>query len=163
MGAAVASLVAAVVAPRVASLVAIEALGPIAQPVSALVDATTAIAVRRRKAEEKEKEEKDEGKRMAQFESKDAAVRVRMKTGLHFVSEPGTQRLVDRGVVKTETGKFVWSSDPVAVKNSPMRYSEDDVHTFLDGIQCPVLNIYGDKGLYDWLNKKGFGNRASHV
>ncbi|KAJ3026500.1 UNVERIFIED_CONTAM: hypothetical protein HDU68_005536 [Siphonaria sp. JEL0065] len=154
MGAAICCLVSSLLSKNVKSLTAIEALGPIVHPSTSFDDAEKGIAFRRRTAKQSN---------LSEFSSIDHVVKVRMETGLHFVSETGTRLLVERGVVETKAGVFSWSSDPVVVKNSPIRYKEEDVHSFLGRIECPVLNIYGNKGLYTWFNKKGFGDRAKHV
>ncbi|KAI8622488.1 Alpha/Beta hydrolase protein [Chytriomyces sp. MP71] len=157
MGGGITTLAAGIFGPRVAACVAIEALGPVSRPVTALQRCVDAIEQR-----------KDLAKRrvsnLSRFTSVEEAVSVRMKTGLHYISEPGMSIVVGRGTTKSPDGNgVIWSTDPVLAKHSAVSYTEDDVYSFLAAIKCPVLNIYGDSGLYKWFTEKGLRGREIHV
>ncbi|KAJ3241312.1 hypothetical protein HDU78_001931 [Chytriomyces hyalinus] len=155
MGGGVATLAASLLAPKITSCITIEALGPVVRKShSAHEQAKKAIQTRA-----------DLNKRasatsnLTRFQSIQEAVHVRMRTGIHPISERGTRLLVERGVRRIESDAgdgavemYVWSSDPVAVKSSPVSYTEGGVQSFLSAIQCPVLNIYGDGGMFKWFN-----------
>ncbi|KAJ3076233.1 hypothetical protein HDU98_004846 [Podochytrium sp. JEL0797] len=155
MGAGVSSMAAGFLAPKIASVTAIEALGPLARKSTAFETAAAGITSRSAMNASQSK--------LSRFSSIDEAVQVRMKTGMHYISETGTRLLVARGVRPVKEGGFEWSSDPIAVKGTPFNYSEDDVASFLNRIECKVLNIYGDQGLFKWFNLQGLGARTNHV
>ncbi|KAJ3395115.1 hypothetical protein HDU80_010400, partial [Chytriomyces hyalinus] len=163
MGGGVATLAASLLAPNITSCITIEALGPVVRKShSAHEQAKKAIQTRA-----------DLNKRasatsnLTRFQSIQEAVHVRMRTGIHPISERGTRLLVERGVRRidaddadaadtadadTALEMYVWSSDPVTVKSSPVSFTEGGVQSFLSAIQCPVLNIYGDGGMFKWFN-----------
>ncbi|KAJ3237054.1 hypothetical protein HDU81_010057 [Chytriomyces hyalinus] len=154
MGGGVATLAASLLTPKITSCITIEALGPVVRKShTPHQQAKKAIAIRN-----------DLYKRgtsnMSRFKSIQEAVDVRMRTGIHPISEKGTRLLVERGVRKITSDDdgdgapdmYVWSSDPVAVKSSPVSYTEGGVQSFLAAIECPVLNIYGDGGMFKWFN-----------
>lgn len=132
MGAGIASLVAASVPDRVRQLVAIEALGGLAETVERTADRwREAIAAARALP----------GKQLRVFADLAAPVRARMQA--NQLSEPAARLLVERGVRPVEGG-FVWSSDPRLTLPTPQRLSEAQLARLVAGIVCPATVIYAD-------------------
>jgi pimeloyl-ACP methyl ester carboxylesterase len=132
MGAGIASLVAASVPDRVRRLVAIEALGGLAETVERTADRwREAIAAARALP----------GKQLRVFADLAAPVRARMQA--NQLSEPAARLLVERGVRPVEGG-FVWSSDPRLTLPTPQRLSEAQLARLVAGIVCPTTVIYAD-------------------
>jgi pimeloyl-ACP methyl ester carboxylesterase len=132
MGAGIASLVAASVPDRVRRLVAIEALGGLAETVERTADRwREAIAAARALP----------GKQLRVFADLAAPVRARMQA--NQLSEPAARLLVERGVRPVEGG-FVWSSDPRLTLPTPQRLSEAQLARLVAGIVCPTAVIYAD-------------------
>lgn len=132
MGAGIASLVAASVPDRVRRLVAIEALGGLAETVERTADRwREAIAAARALP----------GKQLRVFTDLAAPVRARMQA--NQLSEPAARLLVERGVRPVEGG-FVWSSDPRLTLPTPQRLSEAQLARLVAGIACPTTVVYAD-------------------
>ena len=130
MGAGIASLMAAAVPQRVQRLVAIEALGGLAETVERTADRwREAIAAARALP----------GKQLRVFADLAAPVRARMLA--NQLSEPAARLLVERGV-KPVDGGFVWSSDPRLTLPTPQRLDEAQLSALVAGIACPTLVIY---------------------
>lgn len=137
MGAGIASLVAAACPQRVERLVAVEALG-------ALADAAEHTVRRMREAVAAERA--THGKRLRVFPDVDTAVRTRMQAS----RVPGSgldatlvRMLVERGLMAVEGG-FAWSSDPRLTLPSFTRMTEPQVEALVAGIECPTLAIFAD-------------------
>lgn len=132
MGAGIASLVAASVPDRVRQLVAIEALGGLAETVERTADRwREAIAAARALP----------GKQLRVFADLAAPVRARMQA--NQLSEPAARLLVERGVRPVEGG-FVWSSDPRLTLPALQRMTEAQVRALIAAIDCPVRVIFAD-------------------
>ena len=137
MGAGIASLVAAACPARVEKLVAIEALG-------ALADAPGHTVQRMREAVAAERA--THGKRLRVFPDIDAAVHTRVHAG----RVPGSgldaalvRLLVERGLTAVEGG-YAWSSDRKLTLPSFTRMTEPQVEALVAGIECPTLAIFAD-------------------
>ncbi len=135
MGAGISSLVAAACPQRVERLVAIEALGALAEvperTVSRLRDAVAAMRAL-------------PGKSLRVFPDTAVAARARMVAGAQVgsrLSESASKMLVERGVVPVEGG-FVWSSDPRLTLPSMQRLTELQVRDLVAGIECPTRVIF---------------------
>lgn len=137
MGAGIASLVAAACPRRIEKLVAIEALG-------ALADAAEHTVRRMREAVAAQRA--THGKRMRVFPDVDTAVRTRMQAS----RVPGSgldvglvRLLVERGLMPVEGG-YAWSSDRKLTLPSFTRLTEPQVEALVAGIECPTLVIFAD-------------------
>lgn len=137
MGAGIASLVAATCPQRVERLVAIEALG-------ALADAPERTVARMREAVAAQRLLGD--KRMRVFPDVDSAVRAR----LHASRVPGSgldealvRLLVERGL-RAVDGGFVWRSDPRLTLPTLVRMTEAQVENLVAGIECPTRVIFAE-------------------
>ena len=137
MGAGIASLVAAACPQRVERLVAVEALG-------ALADAAEHTVRRMREAVAAERA--THGKRLRVFPDVDTAVRTRMQAS----RVPGSgldatlvRLLVERGLMAVEGG-FAWSSDRKLTLPGFTRMTEPQVEALVAGIECPTLAIFAD-------------------
>lgn len=132
MGAGIASLVAASVPGRVQRLVAIEALGGLAETVERTADRwREAIAAARALP----------GKQLRVFADLAAPVRARMQA--NQLSEAAARLLVERGVRPVEGG-FVWSSDPRLTLPTPQRLDEAQLSRLVAAIACPATVVYAD-------------------
>ncbi|KAJ3208168.1 hypothetical protein HDU83_006028 [Entophlyctis luteolus] len=137
MGGAVGLLLSAVLSRKVRSITVVDNFGPFtSDPVRSSKNSIAARSAKRKP-------------NLTIFESAEHAVDVRMKTGLHFISEAPLRLLVERGLTEHESGTgYVWSTDPFVAKNSPFMYSEEDVLAFLAQVKSPVLAIFGNEGLF---------------
>ena len=132
MGAGIASMIAAACPQRIERLVAIEALGALAEvPERTVARLRDAVAAARALP----------GKRLRVFADRDAAVRVRMQA--NALSEPVARLLVERGT-KAVDGGYVWSSDPRLTLPTMMRLTEAQIENLIAGIACPTLVIHAD-------------------
>ena len=132
MGAGIASLVAASVPQRVRKLVAIEALGGLAETVERTADRwRDAIAAARALR----------GKQLRVFPDLAAPVRARMQA--NQLSEAAARLLVERGV-RQVPGGYVWSSDPRLTLPTPQRLGEAQLSQLVAAIACPTTVVYAD-------------------
>ena len=140
MGAGIASLVAAGCPERVRRLVAIEALG-------ALAEAPERTAARLREAVAATRALP--GKRLRVFPDITLAVRARMQgvTG-SSLSEEAARLLVERGLAPAQEAGgaqgYAWSSDPRLTLPTMMRLTEAQVRDLVRGIECPARVIHAD-------------------
>ena len=153
MGAGIASQVAAACPQRIERLVAIEALGALAEvperTVARLRDAVAAERALR-------------GKQLRVFPDIDTAVRARA----HASRVPGSgldeslvRLLVERGVRVVEGG-HAWSSDQRLTLPTLVRMTEAQVENLVAGIECPTLAIFADPAqpyLPDELRRRRVG------
>ncbi|MCD9085280.1 alpha/beta hydrolase [Stenotrophomonas sp. SY1] len=130
MGAAIASLVAAVAGERVQALVSIEALGGLAAPANETVQRLRAHVDAAMKLD---------AKQLRVFPDLAAPVRARMM--VNQLSESSARLLVERGVQPVEGG-WTWRSDPRLMLPTAVRMTEDQVCDVVSTIQCPVQVIY---------------------
>ncbi len=141
MGAGISSLVAASCPERVRRLVAIEALG-------ALAEAPERTAARLREAVAATRALP--GKRLRVFPDIALAVRARMQgvTGSPL-SEDAARLLVERGLAPVQDAGgaaqgYAWSSDPRLTLPTMMRLTEAQVRDLVRGIECPTRVIHAD-------------------
>ncbi|HEY5851400.1 MAG TPA: alpha/beta hydrolase [Lysobacter sp.] len=137
MGAGISSLVAAACPDRVERLVAIEALGALAElPERTVPRLRNAVAAMRALP----------GKSLRVFSDPMVAVRARMAAGEQVgsrLSESAARLLVERGVAPVEGG-FVWSSDPRLTLPSMQRLTEPQIRDLVAGIECPTRVIFAN-------------------
>jgi pimeloyl-ACP methyl ester carboxylesterase len=132
MGAGIGSILATSLPQRVQRLVAIEALGALAEAsertVQRLRDGVAAARAL-------------PSKKLRVFPDLAAPVRARMQA--NQLSEASARLLVERGVAPVEGG-FVWSSDPRLTLPALQRMTEAQVRQLIAGIECPVRVIFAD-------------------
>lgn len=132
MGAGIGSILAASLPQRVTRLVAIEALGALAEtPERTTARLREAVAAARALA----------SKKLRVFPDLAAPIRARMQA--NQLSEPSARLLVERGVVAVDGG-FVWSSDPRLTLPAMQRMTEAQVRQLIAGIECPTRVIFAD-------------------
>lgn len=132
MGAGIGSLLAAACPERVDRLVAIEALGALAElPERTVARLRESLASARALA----------GKQLRVFPDRAPAVRARMQA--NGLSEPVARLLVERGT-RAVDGGYVWSSDPRLTVPTLMRLTEPQVVDLVAGIACPTRVVYAD-------------------
>ncbi len=137
MGAGIASMVAAACPERVERLLAIEALGALAE-----VPQRTVLRMREAMAANRALR----GKRLRVFPDVETAVRARAYASRvpgSGLDEALVRLLVERGVRKVEGG-YEWSSDPRLTLPTMTRMTEPQVENLVAGIECPVRAIFAD-------------------
>ena len=142
MGAGIASMIAAACPQRIERLVAIEALGALAEtPDRTVARMREAVAANRAL----------QAKRLRVFPDIDTAVRARTYASRvpgSGLDEALVRLLVERGVraVCSETGAcgYEWSSDPRLTLPTMTRMTEPQVEDLLAGIECSVRAIFAD-------------------
>ncbi len=132
MGAGIASLVAAACPDRIDRLVAIEALGALAEEPARTVERLREAVVATRALP---------GKRLRVFPDIGVAVRARMKA--NGIGEAAARLLVERGTVAVEGG-WSWSSDPRLTLPTMVRMTEAQVEDLVAGIVCPTKVLFAD-------------------
>jgi pimeloyl-ACP methyl ester carboxylesterase len=142
MGAGIASMIAAACPQRIERLVAIEALG-------ALAETPGRTVVRMREAVAANRALKD--KRLRVFPDLDTAVRARTYASRvpgSGLDESLVRLLVERGVrrvAQSDQGPgYEWSSDPRLTLPTMTRMTEPQVEDLVAGIECPVRAIFAD-------------------
>ena len=130
MGAAIASLVAAVAGERVQALVSIEALGGLTAPANETVQRLRTHVAAAMKLGDKQ---------LRVFPDLAAPVRARMMA--NQLSEPSARLLIERGVKPVEGG-WSWRSDPRLMLPTAVRMTEEQVCDVVSAIQCPAQVIY---------------------
>lgn len=142
MGAGIASLLAASCPQRIERLLAIEALGALAEaPERTALRLRGAIAATRALP----------GKRLRVFPDVATAVRARMQgmTG-SSLQEAAARLLVERGLVPVQgdggsgSGGYAWSSDPRLTLPTLVRMTEAQVRDLVRGIECPARVVHAD-------------------
>ena len=135
MGAGIASLVAAACPERISRLVAIEALGALAE-----VPERTVERLREAVAATRASRARPDG-RLRVFPDLDLAVRARMKA--NGLAEAAARLLVERGTVAVEGG-WCWSSDPRLTLPTMVRMTEAQIEDLVAGITCPAKVLFAD-------------------
>lgn len=130
MGAAIASLIAAVAGERVQALVSIEALGGLTAPAGETVQRLRTYVDAMLKLD---------AKQLRVFPDLSAPVRARMM--VNQLSEASARLLIERGV-KPVDGGWSWRSDPRLMLPTAVRMTEEQVCDVVSAIQCPVQVIY---------------------
>ena len=142
MGAGIASMLAAACPQRIERLVAIEALGALAETPERTVARMRDAVIAHRKIGEK---------RLRVFTDIDSAVRTRQfasRVPGSGLDEASVRLLVERGLrevrVDGESVGYEWSSDPRLTLPTMVRMTEPQVEDLVAGIECPTLAIFAD-------------------
>jgi len=133
LGGTLASLFAALYPERVATLLLVEALGPLT------VTPENTLAQLKRGLDERAAFAKRRPLRV--FPDLDTAIAVRMAAS--ELSRDAARALVERGVDAVDGG-YVWSTDPRLTLASPQRYTDAQIHAMLEGIHAPTLLVLAD-------------------
>lgn len=137
MGGAIASLLAAACPERVTRLLAIEAIGTLAEtPEQTVPRLRDALAAQRALRD----------KRLRVFPDVDSAVRARQfasRVPGSGLGEAEVRLLVARGL-RAVDGGYTWSSDPRLTLPTLVRMTEAQVEALVAGIACPVRAIFAD-------------------
>ena len=132
MGAGIASILAASVPERIERLVAIEALGSLAESTERTTQRLReGVAASRALS----------GKQLRVF--KDLATPIRARMQANQLSESSARLLVERGVVERDGG-YVWSSDPRLTLPALQRFTEAQIQQLVSDIECPTRVIFAD-------------------
>ena len=153
MGAGIASMLAAACPQRIERLLAIEALG-------ALAEVPERTLARMREAVIAHRGLKD--KKLRVFPDIDSAVRTRQYASRvpgSGLDEASVRLLVERGL-REVAGGYEWSSDPRLTLPTMTRMTEPQVEDLVAGIECPVRAIFADPAqpyLPDELRRRRVG------
>lgn len=134
LGGVVASVMAAAQPRRIERLLAIEALG-------ALAEKEERTTQRLRDAFDAHRNLAD--KQLRVFPDVATAARARLRAGTGDLGEPAALLLVERGLREVEGG-FVWRSDPRLTMPTAVRMSEAQSRDIVANIECPVRVIYAE-------------------
>ena len=132
LGAGVASLMAAAAPQRIERLLAIEALGALAED-----EARTAVRLR-----EAFCETRSARRPLRVFADVASAVRARVQAG--GIDADAARLLVERGILAVGNDGFTWRSDPRLTRDTAVRLSEAQVRDLLGAIECPTRVIYAE-------------------
>lgn len=132
MGAAVATMVAAAAPERVAKLVLIEALGPLAGAAETAGERLRAAVHARRTAAQRPRK---------LIASIDTAVRSRLAVG---DMRPDAARLIVERNLQAVAGGWRWRSDPRLVLPSHLRITEEAALSIVAAVQAPTLLLAAD-------------------
>ena len=132
LGGGIASLMAAAAPQRIERLLAIEALG-------ALAEDETRTAVRLREAF---CETRSARRPLRLFADVASAVRARVQAG--GIREDAARLLVERGTLAVGDDGFTWRSDPRLTRDTAVRLSEPQVRDLLAAIECPTRVLYAE-------------------
>ncbi len=129
MGAALATLIAAVAPERITHALLIDGLGPIsAKQEDACTTLKTSIRQEARLGE----------KQKPVYATLEEAVQARL--GVGGISEQAVRSLVSRGVQRCQEG-YTWRADSALRVKSRHYFSEEQVRAFVKAIECPVLAL----------------------
>ena len=132
MGAGIASILTASVPERIERLVAIEALGSLAESTERTTQRLREGVAALRALP---------GKQLRVF--KDLATPVRARMQANQLTEASARLLVERGVVEREGG-YVWSSDPRLTLPALQRFTEAQIQQLVTDIECPTCVVFAD-------------------
>lgn len=137
MGAGIGSMLAAACPQRIERLLAIEALGALAEEPARTVARMREAVIAHRGLKHK---------KLRVFPDIDSAVRTRQYASRvpgSGLDEASVRLLVERGLRQVEGG-HEWSSDPRLTLPTMTRMTEPQVEDLLAGIECPVRAIFAD-------------------
>lgn len=133
MGACVAPLVANILPDRIASICAIEALGPVVTEVQEAGRQLQKAFLRKQQQQQR---------KARVFAKPEEALQARMGAKLSL-QESAAKLLVDRNL-KACDGGYTWRSDRRVSLASPVRYTEPQVRAMLTELTVPVQLVVGD-------------------
>lgn len=136
MGAAIATLYAGTFSKRLRSLTLIEAIGPMAGDIKTAPE---------RLAQAIESMKKHNPQQTSRHETK-GFIEARMNGPLKLCAD-SAQKIVERGLLKTESG-YAWANDKRLRHTSMVRLPEDLIQSFIAAIECPVLGVFANNGLF---------------
>jgi pimeloyl-ACP methyl ester carboxylesterase len=134
LGGVVASVMASAQPQRIERLLAIEALG-------ALAEKEERTTQRLRDAFDAHRKLAD--KQLRVFPDVATAARARLQAGTGALGEAAALLLVERGLRKVDGG-FAWRSDPRLTMPTAVRMSEAQSRDLVANIECPTRVIYAD-------------------
>lgn len=150
MGAAIASITAAAVPERVAGLLMIDGIGPLAVRPEQEVKRLRLLFYEAAKGE----------KPARPWHDIDSAVKVRQRLGRFAIGTDAATLLARRGMVKTEDG-YLWRHDERLQEAGTHYYSEEQAETILRNIEAPTMLISADDGAF--VGWKGLESRKACI
>jgi pimeloyl-ACP methyl ester carboxylesterase len=140
MGASIAMLFAATFPEKVNRLMLIEGLGPLAYEVDKLPELLSDAIVKRNRMSDKN---------LRPYKTWEAAVNARMN-GRWPVSREAAEALLERGLTRTAKG-YIWSNDPKLLMPSLVRFSPEQISSFLKSVKAEAIVIKATKGAADTI------------
>jgi pimeloyl-ACP methyl ester carboxylesterase len=138
MGASITMLFAATFPEKVGRLLFIEGLGPLAYEVDELPSLLADAVVKRNKMASRS---------LKPYTTFEEAVVARMR-GRWPVTREASTALLERGLTKTNKG-YVWSNDPKLLLPSLVRFSPEQIRSFLRAVKSEAIVIIGEEGVGD--------------
>ena len=135
LGGCVAPILAVAKPDRIQSLLLIEAAGPLAE------DADQFPARLQRALDDRTTPARFNSRR---FDTKDDAVAARLAAAK--MEQASARLVIDRQVIKDDSGQWRWRFDPALRHASPQYQTEEQVHAVLGAVSCPTLAIMADEG-----------------
>lgn len=135
MGASIAMLFAATFPKMVDKLLCIEGLGPLVYDVDELPSLLSEAIIKRHRMA---------SRTLTPYASFEDAVLARMN-GRWPVSRAASEALLERGLMKTDKG-YMWSNDSKLLLPSLVRFSPEQVYSFLQKLESEAIVIIGDGG-----------------
>lgn len=146
MGASIAMLFAATFPEKIGRMMLIDGLGPLAYETEELPGLLAEAIVRR---------DRMAAKALKPYPSFESAVTARMNSRWPVPRE-AAEALLERGLTKTEKG-YIWSNDPKLLLPSLVRFSPDQISSFLRSVRSEAIVIKASDGAADtvidrWLD-----------
>lgn len=136
MGAAIATLYAAVFPQRLTHLILLDAIGPLTHPAAQVVSNMRDAILSMKTLNPEQRVLPDA----------ETFVSSRLQGPL-ALSREGAQQIVGRAI-EAVPGGFVWRSDKRLKNPSLLRLSDEQLHAFLEAICVPVLGLFASDGIY---------------
>lgn len=136
MGAAIATLYAGTFPHRLRSLTLIEAIGPMAGDINTAPErlAQAIVSMKKHRPEQKPRHDTQ------------GFIQARMNGPLKLAPD-SAKKIVQRGLKKTDQG-YVWCNDKRLRYTSMVRLPEALINRFITSINCPVLGVFANDGLF---------------
>ena len=136
MGAAIATLYAGTFPKRLTSLTLIEAIGPMAGDIKGAPERLAQAINSMKKHNPEQASRKDTS----------SFIQARLNGPLTLTSD-SAEKIIERGLVKTQSG-YAWANDKRLRYTSMVRLPEDLIQSFIAAIECPVLGVFANDGLF---------------
>ncbi|MGH1463123.1 MAG: alpha/beta fold hydrolase [Neptuniibacter sp.] len=145
MGASIAMLFAGAFPGRVNRLMCIEGLAPLSYPVQELPQLFASALVKRSKMS---------SRTLKPYSNREAALAARMN-GRWPVGREAAENLLERGLVRTTDG-FTWSHDPKLMMPSLVRFSPEQIRSFIRSVKAKTVVIKASGGadhlIDEWID-----------
>jgi pimeloyl-ACP methyl ester carboxylesterase len=142
MGAAASAISAAAAPSRVAGLVLIDGLGPIA------FTPEQELARLRQLLDRPHSTPLERPKPQRPFETLEVAVKLRQQLGHFTISSEAARIIIERGMQALDGGGYLWRHDPRLKRPGTHYYTEEQVMGMLRGVEAKTLLVSADHGAF---------------